>query len=96
VSGKFLSKLRLFDALAALTVYIIFALPSNYMFWLLLGVLTKKLPPVLLDLVTYTDGKQLGISMLSTSMVLISSFLWFFLAKKRRKNQKLRNPSSSN
>jgi hypothetical protein len=96
VAGKFLSKLRLFDALASLTIYVIFALPSNYMFWLLLGLLIKKLPKILLDLVTYTDGKQFAVSVVSTLMVLACSFLWFFLAKKRRRNQKLLNPSSSN
>ena len=83
VAGKFLAEFRLFDTLAALTIYIVLALLSNYMFWLLLGLLTKKLPKILLDLVIYTDGKQFAISVVSTLIVLVCSTLWFFFAKKR-------------
>lgn len=83
VAGKFLAQLREFDALAALSIYIVLAIPSNYMFWLLLGLLTKKLPKILLDLTIYTDGKQLAVSIVSTLTVLIVSALWFFFAKKR-------------
>ncbi|MFZ2310410.1 MAG: hypothetical protein WAW11_02600 [Patescibacteria group bacterium] len=88
-AGKFLSRLNRNGILTALSFYVILAIPSNYMFWLLLGLLIKKLPKILLDLVTYTDGKQLAISALSTLIVLISSTIWFFLARKRRKNRKL-------
>lgn len=89
VAGKFLAEFRLFDTLAALTIYIVLAVLSNYMFWVLLRLLIKKLPPVLLDLVTYTDGKQFAISALSTLIVLACSTLWFFSAKKRRQNRKI-------
>jgi hypothetical protein len=83
VAGKFLAELREFDALASLSIYIVLALPSNYMFWLLLRLLVKKLPKVLLDLTIYTEGKQLAVSIVITLVVLLSSALWFFFAKKR-------------
>ena len=96
VAGKFFAQLKRSSIVAALTMYIILAVPTNYMFWLLLHVLSKILPKVLLDLTTYTNGKQLIISILGTLIVFIASTIWFFFAKKRRKNQKISNPTRKN
>ena len=85
VAGKFLAEFRQLGLITALTIYIVLAVLSNYMFWVLLRLLIKKLPTVLLDLVNYTDGKQFAISALSTLIVLLASALWFFFAKKRQK-----------
>lgn len=86
VAGKFLAEFRQLGLITALTIYLVLAVLSNYMFWVLLRLLIKKLPQVLLNLLAYTDGKQLAISALSTLTVLLASTLWFFFAKKRQKN----------
>lgn len=86
VAGKFLAEFRQLGLVVALTIYLVLAVLSNYMFWVLLRLLIKKLPPVLLNLLAYTDGKQFVISALSTLIVILVSALWFFFAKKRRKN----------